>query len=158
PAASHRSRADHSCAAYGMRKSCLHRSRQVCGGDDMRANEIINAVESVTKKWAKQRKAEERTRRASENRRNAMLSRGHVSIKDAAWRVMRDAYLKASANDTLPAHARQIMYAARPYVIKNADRAIGTTFDVYFTQTLLPDYIEQMGVNWNVVFDARGHF
>jgi hypothetical protein len=28
----------------------------------------------------------------------------------------------------------------------------------YFSQTLLPDYIEEKGVNWNVVYDARGHF
>ena len=28
----------------------------------------------------------------------------------------------------------------------------------YFSQVLLPDYIEEHGVNWNVVYDARGHF
>jgi hypothetical protein len=28
----------------------------------------------------------------------------------------------------------------------------------YFSQTLLPDYIEENGVAWNVVYDARGHF
>jgi hypothetical protein len=28
----------------------------------------------------------------------------------------------------------------------------------YFSQTLLPDYIEQHDVDWNVVYDARGHF
>ena len=28
----------------------------------------------------------------------------------------------------------------------------------YFSQTLLPDYIEEHGVDWNVVYDARGHF
>src|SRR5262249_22610067 len=27
-----------------------------------------------------------------------------------------------------------------------------------FTQTLLPDYIEENGVDWNVIYDARGHF
>src|SRR5215472_4189227 len=30
--------------------------------------------------------------------------------------------------------------------------------DNYFTQTLLPAYIEENGVDWNVVYDARGHF
>ena len=25
-------------------------------------------------------------------------------------------------------------------------------------ETLLPDYIEEHGVDWNVVYDARGHF
>ena len=28
----------------------------------------------------------------------------------------------------------------------------------YFSQTLLPDYIEEHGVDWDVVYDARGHF
>ncbi len=55
---------------------------------------------------------------------------------------MEQAYLKASANGTLPAHARQIMYAARPYIQTTADRDLGARFDQYFTQQLLPDYIE----------------
>ena len=28
----------------------------------------------------------------------------------------------------------------------------------YFSQTLLPDYIEQNGLDWDVVYDARGNF
>jgi DNA topoisomerase VI subunit B len=119
---------------------------------------IINCVQSVTTKWAKQRKQEERTTSATLNRRQAMIRSNHVSIKEAAWQVMDAAYLKASANGTLPAHARQIMYAARGYIQRTADRELGKGFDKYFTQTLLPDYIEEQGVVWNVVYDARGHF
>ncbi len=124
----------------------------------MKADAIINAVQSVTKKWAKQRKLEERTRSAAINRRYAMTRSNHTSIKEAAWQIMEGAYLKASANGTLPAHARQIMYAARGHIQRVADRDLGQGFDKYFTQTLLPDYIEQCGVTWNVVYDARGHF
>ena len=47
---------------------------------------------------------------------------------------------------------------ARGHIQRNADRPLGKGFDKYFTQTLLPDYIEEKGVSWNVVFDARGHF
>ena len=125
----------------------------------MKAKAIQDAVLGVTKKWAKQRKAEERHASAIANRRNVMTRRRpHVSVKMAAWIFMERAYLKASANGTLPAHARQIMYAARPHIIREADRELGDKFDRYFTQTLLPDYIEEKGVDWNVVFDARGHF
>lgn len=124
----------------------------------MKADDIINAVQGVTKKWAKQRKREEREASAQSNRRWAMTRYRHVSIRDAAWRIMKDAYGKASAGGALPAHARQIMYAARGYIQKTADRPLGKDFDKYFTQTLLPDYIEEKGVSWNVVFDARGHF
>jgi hypothetical protein len=81
-----------------------------------------------------------------------------VSIRDAAFAIMEEAYLKASANGTLPAHARQVMYAARPYIQRTADKELGQRFDQYFTQQLLPEYIEEYGVSWNVVYDARGNF
>ena len=121
----------------------------------MKSDAIIGAVQGVTKKWAKQRKKEEREASALMNRRYAMTRCSHTSIKDAAWEIMEEAYLKASANDTLPALARQVMYAARPYIQRTADRKL---VDQYFIQTLLPDYIEEEGVDWDVVFDARGHF
>ena len=122
------------------------------------ASKAIDAVELVTKRWAKVRKADDRSETARENRHARMTRRADraTTIKDAAWEIMEVAYLKASANDTLPAHARQIMYAARPYIQEETGRPLD---DKYFTQTLLPDYIEQHDrADWNVVFDARGHF
>jgi hypothetical protein len=124
----------------------------------MKSDAIISAVEGVTKKWAKQRKREERDAAAAMNRRHVMTHRRTTSIRDAAFSIMQHAYLKASANGRLPAHARQIMYAARSYIQSHADRELGHKFDQYFTQQLLPEYIEQMGVCWNVVYDARGNF
>jgi hypothetical protein len=124
----------------------------------MKAAAIINAVEGVTAKWAKQRKREEREASAVQNRRRVFMRHRAVSIKEAAWQVMEKAYLKASAGGRLPANARQIMYAARPDIQRLATRELGKDFDKYFTQTLLPDYMEAAGVAWNVVFDARGHF
>jgi Topoisomerase 6 subunit A/Spo11, Toprim domain len=52
------------------------------------------------------------------------------------------------------------MYAARPTIAQLTDRDLGGTFDKYFTQTLLPDYIAQRRPSWahKVAFDARGHF
>ncbi len=117
---------------------------------------IANAVLSVTKTWCKQRKSEERSASAELNRRDAMLKTDKMSIKDAAWLVMEDAYLKASANGTLPAHARQIMYAARPDVLLLTGQT--EMSDTYFIKDLLADYIIEKGVNWNVVYDARGNF
>ena len=125
----------------------------------MKAELIIGAVQGVTKKWAKQRKKEERDAAAAMNRWDALTRRRSVSIRDAAFDTMERAYLKASANGTLPAHARQIMYAARPYIQQRADRGLGQRFDQYFTQQLLPEYIETFGQqSWNVVYDARGNF
>jgi hypothetical protein len=125
----------------------------------MKADKIIGAVQGVTKKWAKQRQREERNAAAMTNRRYAMTRRRSVSIRDAAFAIMEQAYLKASANGTLPAHARQIMYAARPHIMRTADKEIGQRFDQYFTQQLLPEYIEMYDCGgWNVVYDARGNF
>jgi hypothetical protein len=124
----------------------------------MKADKIIGALQGVTKKWAKQRKREERDAAARQNRRYAMVRHRSTSIRAAAFAVMEQAYLKASANGTLPAHARQIMYAARPHILRTADRELGHRFDQYFTQQLLPEYVETHGVIWNVVYDARGNF
>ena len=121
----------------------------------MKADRLIKLVRAKTAKWAKQRKAEERHASAFTRRRQVMIRRRDETIKDVAWDVMEEAYLKASAGGTLPTHARQIMYAARPFVQERTGKILD---DKYFTQGLLPDYIEAKGVSWNVVFDARGHF
>jgi hypothetical protein len=82
-----------------------------------------------------------------------------ISIKDSAWWVMERAYLAASDGGQLPATARQIMYAARPAILEMTGR--DKLDDAYFTQTLLPDYMNshpEADRDWDVVFDARGHF
>jgi hypothetical protein len=89
-------------------------------------------------------------------RRHERLIRSRqVSIKDAAYAVMEEAYLAASANDTLPATARQVMYSARPKIQDATGKLLD---DAYFTQTLLPDYIAEHSVAWDVIYDDRGHF
>ncbi|MBV8287950.1 MAG: hypothetical protein JOZ35_13615, partial [Hyphomicrobiales bacterium] len=67
-----------------------------------------------------------------------------------------EAYRTVSKDGAFPANARQIMYAARPEILALTEK--DSLDDRYFTQTLLPDYIEEMGVDWNVVFDDCGHF
>jgi hypothetical protein len=87
-----------------------------------------------------------------------MVRGRRVTIKDAAFSVMAAAYQKASSGGTLPAHARQIMYAARGEVQRLTGSALD---DKYFCQQLLPDYLAEHPDEtkaWDVVFDARGHF
>jgi hypothetical protein len=122
------------------------------------ADAIIGAVTDVTKDWAKQRKAEERDRARIYRRYDALAREERVTIKDAAWEVMDGAYAKASDNGRLPARPRQIMYAARPQILELTGK--DHLDDSYFTQTLLPDYIHEYEHcrDWNVVWDARGHF
>ena len=104
-------------AAYGDRgKSSVNLPSGDAGRDSGVA--LIGAVESVTKRWAKQRRAEERDDSARMRRDEAMARSQRVTIKDAAWQVMEAAYLKASDGGRLFANARQIMYAARPGVLE----------------------------------------
>lgn len=118
-------------------------------------NAIINAVIKATSGWAKARKTEERDHRTMQRRRERLIKSTRMTTKDAAYEVMEEAYLAASADGRLPANARQIMYAARPAVQDATGELLN---DGYFTQTLLPDYIFESGVEWDVVFDDRGHF
>src|SRR6202035_5482608 len=118
---------------------------------------LKDSVLYVTKDWAKQRKAEERHASAEANRRARLVrASDYYNFKSAAFEVMERAYMAASADGTLPASARQVMYQARPSV---QEKMGGQQLnDQYFCQTLLPDYIEEHGVDWDVTYDDRGHF
>src|SRR5262245_39402702 len=81
------------------------------------AERLKDSVVNVTKDWAKQRKSEERHASALENRRARLIrASDYYNFRSAAFEVMEKAYLAASANDTLPASARQVMYQARPFI------------------------------------------
>jgi DNA topoisomerase VI subunit B len=73
---------------------------------------VTGIIMDVTRPWAKQRRSEDRSVSA-EARRMDRLAAGDkpMTIKDAAYNVMTEAYMTVSDNDTLPANARQIMYA-----------------------------------------------
>ena len=119
-------------------------------------NDILDAIETATAKWTRQKKSEERHPGNVRHRVSRMTREPRTTQKEAAWEVLEAAYMAASANGTLPALARQIYYQARPKIMAQTDDkelAYG-----YFSQVLLPDYIEEHGVDWNVVYDARGHF
>jgi hypothetical protein len=117
------------------------------------AKGLVAGVKKVTKKWAEQREREIRNARAQSRRREAFIPVRRITLQDAAWEVMRTAYEKASAGGTLPVRPRQIMYAARGYI---QERTGSELDDRYFTQTLLPDYVDHTGVDWDIVWDARG--
>jgi hypothetical protein len=119
------------------------------------ASSIRDVVTEGTKRWTGVRKREQRNPVSRRYREKLMRRETSVGIKEAAWEIMEDAYMKASGNGAYCANARQIMYAARKYI---QDKTGKTLEDNYFTQTLLPDYVQENGVDWDVVYDARGHF
>jgi DNA topoisomerase VI subunit B len=121
---------------------------------------LAQSIESVCRPWTIAKKRNQRERRAAAREMDrARLAHRGMSIKAAAWAVMRDAYLKASKNNTLPANSRQVMYAARREVLELTGGKIWKRSS-YFTQHLLPDFVEQnpaLTGGWDVVFDDRGH-
>jgi len=129
----------------------------------MRIGDAIDkGVRAVTKDWTTYRKKQFRDAARATHYREKMM-RGRVlarSIKEIAYGIMPDAYMKASGRGTLPAQARQIMYQARPLILGEAEKPLGKDFDQYFTQQLLPKYMAEHPretASWDVVFDARGH-
>jgi hypothetical protein len=115
------------------------------------------ATRSVTKDWAKQRKAEERNRNAYFNRRVRLLKSHRLTVREVAFDVMEEAYAKASDNGTLPTKPRQIMYAARPAIL--VATGVQGLSGAYFSQSLLIDYMEEYDCDtWDIIWDARGHF
>ena len=121
---------------------------------------INGAIGAVLKDWERQRKAEERDRSAALNRRYRLVRSSRLTIRDAAFSVMREAYRAASDNGALPAlpvKPRQIMYAARPKILRMTGEV--ELNDSYFTQVLLIDYMEWHDCDtWDITWDARGHF
>jgi DNA topoisomerase VI subunit B len=123
---------------------------------------LARGLAAVTKHWKALKKQSDREDRVRERELEHYLKqqqRQYLNVKQAAYQVMVEAYLKASDQGRLPANARQIMYAARPLVLELTG---GKSWkkSSYFTQTLLPDFLEanpELTAAWDVVFDDRGH-
>jgi hypothetical protein len=124
---------------------------------------LKDAVTGVTKPWKAFKRQADRDDRVHQRDQEHWLKAQQakkLSVKEAVYQVMERAYLKASANGTLPANARQIMYAARPLVLALTGGQCWKQSS-YFTQKLLPDFIKAypgQTAQWDVVFDARGSF
>ena len=117
----------------------------------MDAQSIINAVVSVTKPWAKQRKAEERGSR----RPREYYYSDRVNFTDIADKILPTAYLHGSGNGQYTISQRQFYYAAREAFREATGREIDSQ---YFSQTILRQYLNRNDVDWKITADARGTF
>ena len=123
-------------------------------------SELKKSLLFVCKEFTRQKRKTERGERMQLRRLQElreMRKPEKVTIKDAAYQVMGWAYRETSGIRNLPAPARNIMYKARPKILELTGRK--SLNDKYFTQTLLPDYINEHPEEtkaWDVVFDARG--
>ena len=118
---------------------------------------IIKVIEAISKRWRQIKGRMRRDERASERELEKLAKQSKVSVKEAAWAVMEQAYMKASGNGAYPANARQVMYAARGPIQEMTGKPLT---DQYFTQTLLPDFQienQELTDRWDVVYDDRGN-
>ena len=118
--------------------------------------DLAIAIKRVTRDWKKAKRRADKKDHVSSSEFRRLSHRNVISIRNAAFEVMKEAYNKASSNGRFHANARQIYYAARPYILAKTGQS--QLKSRYFTQTLLKDYIEETGEDWRVVWDARGHF
>ena len=117
------------------------------------AADILSVTKSVTKKWEKQRKAEERGRRSRSERQYVYSDR--VNFTDVAHKILPDAYEHASGGGRYPVAKRQFYYAARQAFKDKTGRDITAN---YFSQQLLVQYMNRHREtrSWRVVADPRG--
>jgi hypothetical protein len=126
-------------------------------------DELRTALEQLTRDWRKIKRHADKEGKARQRVIDQTLKasrKSQISVKDAAYQVMEQAYLKASNDGALPANARQIMYAARPMIIELTGKDTPWSDSRRFTSGLLPEFIDdhpELAADWDVVFDARGH-
>jgi DNA topoisomerase VI subunit B len=123
---------------------------------------LARCIRYVGKRWKEAKRSADRAGRLSDQeleRQQKAERRRNITIKQASYQVMEQAYLEASGNTGM-ANARQVMYKARPRVLELTDGRCWKRSST-FTQQYLPDYIEEhpdQTRSWDVVFDDRGHF
>jgi len=123
--------------------------------------DLVDAFRAMTQKWTRAKKQASKQDRLNRRQLDDMRSRHKpekMTIKDACYQVLEEAYRKASSNGRLPANGRQIMYAARPLVLRLCGEFYKNS--ATFTQGILPNFQTEnpeITANWDVVYDDRGH-
>lgn len=135
------------------------RGKSAIALDNEVADAIRDAVCKATARWSKTIKEEERDARRREERRQKLRRQANrkMSIVEAAFAVMPEAYMHASSSNTLPTKARQIMYAARRQILEMTGK--DKLNSRYFSQVIVPRYLEEHPeetADWDVIYDARG--
>jgi hypothetical protein len=118
------------------------------------AAHIIGVTRNVTKKWAKQRKAEERGRRSRSSRVYVYSSR--VCFTDVAKDVLPGAYAHASGNGRNSVSKRTFYYCCRQQFQNKTGEPLEFK---YFANTLLVQFMNRNPrptADWRVTADPRG--
>ena len=115
----------------------------------MKSEDILQAVNSVTKKWTKHRQKEERQHRG----RRQVFNSSRVNFTDCASDILPSAYAHASGDGKYSLPQRNFFYAAR----EDFRRATGREITFNHFKTIMRQYMNRNGVAWRVTADPRGN-
>jgi DNA topoisomerase VI subunit B len=97
-----------------------------------------------------------RKRRARAEREEKKLERTEaITIKDAVFAVLMEAWNNATDNETYPVSARMLYYPVRKLIQQHTSKDLDFS---YFSQTLLIEWQEEHGPLKGLYFDPRGVF
>jgi hypothetical protein len=116
---------------------------------------IVQGVLQVTKRWTRQRKAEEKGTRTRATRSTLWLP-ARTSLKMICEELLPEAWAKASNNGELPTHWRQVFYVIRPQVDAHPDSDRPLTDERF--KKILEEYLDWRRPGWDVLRGARGVF
>jgi hypothetical protein len=118
------------------------------------ADDILEVTRLVTRKWTKQRKAEERGSRSRFSR--AYVYSDRTNFTDVVDLILPAAYQHASGNGKYTVSKRQLFYACREEFRQQTGRHLGYP---YFANTLLVQYLNRHPEteSWKVTADPRGN-
>jgi hypothetical protein len=116
------------------------------------ADDILSAVEGVTKEWTKQRKAEEKGNRSRTSR--VYYYSDRVNFTDVVGEILPPAHAHASGDGRYTVSKRQLYYACREAFLHKTDRELEFP---YFAGTLLVQYLNRHpDLGWKITADPRG--
>jgi hypothetical protein len=115
-------------------------------------SDLKKCVAGATKKWTKQRKAEERSARARYSREYIYSDR--VNFTDVAHRILPKAYQHASGGGVYVVSKRQLYYASREEFRKATGREI--TYERFASLVLRFVNQNREAMNWKLTADPRG--
>jgi hypothetical protein len=113
---------------------------------------VADCLGNVLKEHYTEKKRAERGSRGYS--RKEYIRQYTYSLKEAVFKVMKEAASKASANFTLPFSVRQLYYQVRPLIQEYTDRELQYA---YFTPPLVTEYEDWYGPLKGLIYEARGH-
>jgi DNA topoisomerase VI subunit B len=118
---------------------------------------IEECLKVVAKDWAKLKRKKRRSEQATLRELKTISTVKQLKPKQVAFKVMEQAYMAASNNNSLPASARQIFYQIRPLILEHCSELwTYESFSRWLTEFL--GKFPEIAGNWNVTYDPRGKF